>query len=171
MDRWQRRSIRLADYDYTQPGAYFVTACIQGRECSLGGVRGGEVDLSLYGEIVQRAWDTLPDHYPHVELDAFIIMPNHVHGIIMLKDIVDGRRSRRAASKRRGLPEVVRAFKAFPARRINEARETPGTRVWQCNYYEHIIRDERELGLVREYVVNNPLGWDKDPENPLVRQR
>ncbi len=100
-----------------------------------------------------------------------MIMANHVHGIIMLKDIVAGRRSRRTASGRHGLPEIVRAFKAFSARRINEARETPGTRVWQRNYYEHTIRDEEELSLIREYVVSNPLGWDKDPENPLIRQR
>lgn len=171
MDRWHRRSIRLAGYDYAQPGAYFVTICTQGRECSLGKARDGSVDLSHHGEIVQRAWNSLPEHYPHVGVDAFVIMPNHIHGVIVLSEAMEDSGAQRTGrlSTRHGLPEIVRAFKSFSARRANELNATPGARVWQRNYYEHIIRDERELNLIREYVVNNPLGWDTDPENPAVR--
>ncbi len=172
MDRWHRRSIRLAGYDYAQPGAYFVTICTQNRECMFGNVRDGSVDLSHHGESVQRAWDSLSDHYPHVDLDAFIIMPNHIHGVIVLSEATQHTAARRTGrqSTRHGLPEIVRAFKSFSARHVNVTRATPGARVWQRNYYEHIIRSEMELGLIRQYVVDNPLGWDTDPENPVVRR-
>ncbi len=148
-----------------------MTICTHDRECTLGNVRDGNVDLSLCGEIVRRAWDALPIHYPHVGLDAFVIMPNHVHGIIVMSDALDRSATRCTGrqSTRHGLPEIVRAFKSFSTRRINEATAAPRARVWQRNYYEHIIRNERELRLIRKYVVSNPLGWDKDPENPAVR--
>ena len=137
MDRWHRRSVRLAGYDYAQPGAYFVTICTQGRECIFGSVRGASVDLSLQGDIVWRAWDALPEHYAHVKLDAFVVMPNHVHGIILLKEALEisvGPGSGFVRSERHGLPEIVRAVKSFAARRINELSATPGARVWRRNY-------------------------------------
>jgi len=88
-DRHHRRSIRLKEYDYTQAGAYFVTICAYQWECLFGDVRDGEMVLSEYGRIVQETWDDLPNHYPHVELDAWVVMPNHVHGIIVLAPDVD----------------------------------------------------------------------------------
>ena len=83
-ERHHRRSIRLRGYDYSQAGAYFVTACVQSRECLFGAVADGELRLNRYGEIVMRCWDELPAHYPTVELDAFVVMPNHIHGILVL---------------------------------------------------------------------------------------
>ncbi len=181
--RHHRRSIRLPAWDYAHPGAYFVTVCTYRRECTLAGIIDGEVHLSVEGEIARRCWYELPVHYPHAELDAFVIMPNHVHGIIVITEgdggdvyhgMVDvgfvGAGLRPAPTdggiKRHGLPEIVCAFKSFSARRINEMRKTPGAPVWQRNYYERTVRNERELRAVREYIHRNPYHWVDDPDNP-----
>jgi REP element-mobilizing transposase RayT len=154
------------------------------------------MQMTPYGVLVQACWHDLPHHYPHVRLDAFTVMPNHVHGIIILtgntveagsqpvvgaglKPVVGaglkpvvGAGLKPAPTgpaptgKRHGLPEIVRAFKTFSSRRINELRGTPGTPIWQRNYYEHIIRSEDELKRVREYIANNALQWALDRENP-----
>jgi REP element-mobilizing transposase RayT len=175
-----RHSIRLRGYDYAACGAYFVTLCTQGRVALLGEVLAGEVVLNPLGRIVRDTWDALPVHYPHVALDAFVVMPNHVHAIIVLTDIaVVGaglkpaptepavvRAGFKPAPTRHGLPEILRAFKTFSARKINALRGAPGTAVWQRNYYERIIRDDRELWAIQEYIANNPIQWMIDRENP-----
>jgi REP element-mobilizing transposase RayT len=127
---------------------------------------------------VNECWKDLPDHYGQVLLDEFVAMPNHVHGIIILNDNTVGAGFKPAPTidnhdiqhrnsfKHHGLPEIIRAFKTFSARRINQARNTPGIPVWQRNYYEHVIRNEEDLNKVREYISTNPAGWDKDEENP-----
>ncbi len=182
-----RRSIRLKGYDYTQAGAYFVTIVTQGREALFGEVVNGEMRLNRYGEIVQAAWFDLPRHYRHVELGAFVVMPNHVHGIIILNgtgrggsvpgqpSVAAGMKSGTASvpektktrpySKQHGLPEIVRAFKSFSARRVNVLRRMEGTPVWQRNYYEHIIRNQQDLELTWLYIESNPAQWDTDDEN------
>ena len=137
----------------------------------------GEMRLNAFGEIVVRTWHDLPNHVANVQLDAFVVMPNHVHGIIVITDnsVVDsvGAGSEPAPTttkpaptpKRHALPEIVRQLKTFSARRINQHRGTPGAPVWQRNYYERIIRDERTLGRIRAYIRNNPLKWELDREN------
>ncbi len=171
-----RRSIRLRGYDYSQPGAYFVTICTYQKECLLGDVRAGEMALSPYGRIVQRAWDDLPNHYPHVELDAWVIMPNHVHGIIVLGSDAAGACGVQVglspapaafpSSRRHGLSEIMRALKSFSARRINRLRRSPGTSFWQRGFYDHIIRHDREMDAIRQYIADNPLKWEFDQDNP-----
>jgi putative transposase len=184
-DIHHRRSIRLKGYDYSQAGAYFVTICICNKECLLGDIVDGEMRLSNYGNIAKKCWDDLPNHYSYIGLDAFIIMPNHVHGIIVIdyivgagfkparfkpalldNHVVNNRAGLKPAptTKYYGLPEIVRAFKTFSSRQINRVRNTPGVPVWQRNYYEHIIRNESELYKIREYIVGNSLNW-KDDEN------
>ena len=174
--RRQRRSIRLPSFDYSSPGAYFVTVCTKNRLCMFGEVTGGEVKLSPFGHIVMRCWHDLENHYAHVELDAFVVMPNHIHGIVVLPD-VDRRADvgagfeparPTARNRSHGLPEIVRAFKTFSSRRINEAKATPGESVWQRNYYERVIRDEAELDRARQYILGNPANWSRDSENPDV---
>ena len=172
-DKRCRRSIRLRNYDYSQAGAYFVTICVKDKRALLGEIVDRTIYLNGFGEIVQICWDDLSRHYSHVELDAFVVMSNHVHGIIVLPDSSDVGVGLRPAPTpiptiggRCGLPEIIRAFKAFSSRRINELRGTSGTPVWQRNYYEHVIRNEADLHETREYIVNNPLKWDLDKENP-----
>ena len=183
----RRTSIRLRAFDYAQHGAYFVTVCSHQRECLFGEVSGQTMQMNEAGSIVAGTWDCLPDHYPHVETDALIVMPNHVHAIIMLTDGVvagpvgtgstpgrDGEGvsvaagSKPAPTIRHGLPEIVRAFKTFSARRINDYRGTPGQPVWQRNYHEHVIRDEASLNRIRRYIAENPATWDADPDNVTV---
>ncbi len=188
--RRHRRSIRLKGYDYSQAGAYFVTIVAWQREMLFGEIVNGEMILNRNGRIVQEAWFDLKRHYRYVALGAFIIMPNHAHGIIVL---VDGGRGGSSISgktnlldestagietsltketrpyvtaKCHGLPEIVRAFKSFSARRINRLRRTDGTPVWQRNYYEHIIRNDREMDNITRYIESNPLNWVDDDENP-----
>ncbi len=170
----QRRSIRLPSYDYSSPGAYFVTVCTKNRLCLFGQVIDDEMNLSPYGSIVMNCWHDLVNHYAHVELDTFVVMPNHIHGIIVLTEV--DRRTHVGAGlkpapstariRSHGLPEIVRAFKTFSSRRINEAKATPGVSVWQRNYYERVIRDEAELDRTRQYIGGNPASWSRDPENP-----
>jgi len=175
-----RRSIRLPGYDYTQPGAYFITVCTQNRDCLF--------DDPVLRSVVETYWQAIPRHFPHVTLDAWVVMPNHVHGIIVIT--VGARHSQRTplfmhepgsseihppmqSLSRNALPlqrgslgAIVGNFKSVMARRINRIHHTPGMDVWQRNYYEHIIRNERALQRIREYIVNNPLRWDLDIENP-----
>lgn len=172
--RHHRRSIRLRGYDYTSPGAYFVTICAYGRECLFGEVADGEVVLSEYGAIIEQVWHDLPLHYPHVRLDTWVIMPNHVHGIIILVGESDAvgaglgpaPTAAPTAMKRHGLPEIVRALKSFSARRINELRGVSGVPVWQRNYWEHVIRSERTLHLIQQYILDNPACWHLDRYHP-----
>ena len=176
----RRRPMRLRHFDYSSPGAYFVTICTKDRLCVLGNVCDGKIVLNKYGEIVAGAWEDLPRHYSHVQLDAWVVMPNHVHGILKLAD-GDVSRSgclRRAGLKPaptenrsplQGLSEVVRGFKTYSARRINALRGTTGTSFWQRGYFEHVIRSESSLNRIRRYIGENPMRWDEDPENPSVR--
>jgi REP element-mobilizing transposase RayT len=194
--RHRRRSIRLPDYDYAAPGWYFVTVCEHQRRLLFGTVAHGTMHLSAAGRIVQTAWHDLPDHYPHVRLDAFVVMPNHVHGIIGIVDTVnpndvaeptaagsvtvgaglnpaptDGTTGGTRNNTRHGLPEIVRAFKTFSARRVNRLRGTPGAPVWQRNYWERIVRTDRELANVRRYIAENPQCWHRDRLRPRHQLR
>jgi REP element-mobilizing transposase RayT len=188
-----RRSIRLATYDYSEPGAYFVTICTHGRECIL--------DDPRIRRTVELAWRSIGRYCRRATPGDFVVMPNHIHGIVWLTraDAVtvgaqhtpiterhhgeeppllpeqpsdDARAAplRGMAIARRvepgSLAAIVRAFKSNTTKRINAIRNTPGAPVWQRNYYEHIIRSEDDLLRVREYIRDNPAKWTDDPENP-----
>lgn len=166
-----RRSLRLMGYDYSQ-GAYFVSVCAANQKCRFGHVFEGEMRLTDEGEIVTEEWLKTPALRPHGQLDQFIVMPNHFHGILVL-DADAGGTARRAPTIQRfatsvtgSLPTIVRAFKAAVTNRINALWNTPGAVIWQRNYYEHVIRDEESLNRIREYIINNPWRWDLDRENP-----
>ena len=166
VEKHRRRSIRLREYDYRESGAYFITVVAHDRAVLFGEIAGGETRLNEFGRIVERAWADLPEHYLNVQCDAFVVMPNHIHGIIVLGEPIVEAGFKPASRRRHGLPEIVRALKTFSARRINEMRHTLGAPVWQRNYYEHIIRSDGEMLRVREYIHNNPLAWENDRENP-----
>lgn len=153
----RRRRLRLDGYDYSQPGGYYVTLCTKDRLPLFGRIRDARVMESQYGSIVRQTWLALPDHYANVALDWFVVMPDHVHGIILLADGVGTGLKPAPTRPVRGLPEIVRALKTFSARRINELRRTPGRPVWQRNYYERVVRGEHALDALRQYVRDNPL--------------
>ena len=160
--RW-RRSPRLQGYDYRRAGMYFCTLVAARRECLFGDIAGSEVRPNQMTAALEKCWRDLPAHYPNLVLDEFVVMPNHVHWIVALKDA--GLKPA-ATQTLHGLPEIIRGFKTFSARHVNQIRHTPGGAVWQHGYYEHIIRDDDSLNRIREYIANNPLRWVLDRENP-----
>ncbi len=163
-----RRSIRLQGYDYSRPGGYYATIVVEGRECLFGEIVNGEMVLNDYGRIVAEAWQWLQEQYPYVELLAWVIMPNHIHGIIIIHE--DGRGGSRSAPtgmvKRKPLGGLIGAFKTVSTKKINLLRKTEGAVIWQRNYYEHIIRDDDDYNRIRLYILDNPAAWDDDDENP-----
>lgn len=166
VDLPKRHSLRLREYDYTLAGAYFVTMRLQERHFLLGNVIKGEMQVNEYGKVICNCWDELSGHYSTINLDAFVVMPNHVHGIMFLMEAGGETPPLR---KPPPLGQIIAYFKYQSSRRINELRGTPGTRFWQRNYYEHIIRDDKSLNRIREYIITNPQRWDLDRENPQAK--
>ena len=169
-----RRSIRLKDYDYTQPGAYFVTVCTHRTTCLFGEIVAGVMRLNSIGKAVEEEWLKTPILRPNVGLDEYVVMPNHLHGIVMMTDCGRGvlryaPTLSRFSSPSQTFGAIVRGFKSAPTKRINRLRGTPGQPVWQRNYYEHIIRDERSLHRIQQYVDNNPQRWHMDRYNPEAK--
>ncbi|MBN1595135.1 transposase [candidate division FCPU426 bacterium] len=183
----QRRSIRLKGYDYSKAGAYVVTICTQNRECLFGNIEEGEMRLNDAGQMVQKVWDEIPVYYGSINIDEFVIMPNHIHGIIKIdgadphKNIVgagpcacpiESKKTREGqpqgvAPTDLSLPDVVHRFKTMTTKKYTDGvkqHDWPSFsgRLWQRNYWEHIIRDEPELNRVREYITNNPGKWELD---------
>ena len=160
----ERKPSRLREYDYTQTGYYFVTICTQDRKEFFGYVKEGSMNLSEYGEIANQCWYDLPKHYLNCSLDSFIIMPNHVHGII----VIDSKKIVGNGFKpfpTHDLSEIIRGFKTFSSRRINEEMAGNDRFQWQKSFYDHAIRNERSLHNLKQYIQNNPLKWELDIEN------
>lgn len=187
-----RRSIRLAEYDYTQAGAYFITLVTMGRACVFGDVKDGDMVLNAAGLLAEREWENLPGRFSGVELDAFQMMPNHIHGILILTNTTAITREGVGAQRDENTPlpscptlrpsggstpvagkvpsgsvaAIVRSYKASVALRYNRMHLAAGGSLWQRNYYEHIIRNTERLDRIREYIVQNPRQWAHDQENP-----
>ena len=145
-----------------------MTICTRDRICELGHVKEDRVILTSIGRLVEEAWRWLSSHHDYVELDDFVIMPNHLHGIIILNEARRGG-SRTAPTdniKTKPLGRLIGAFKTRSTKRINEIRKTPGVIFWQRSYHDHIIRDDADLHRIRTYMANNPLQWALDEENP-----
>jgi len=169
-----RRSIRLKGYDYTQPGAYFITIVAHRRLYLFGEIIDGVMRLNDYGEIARAEWLKTPSIRPKIALDEFQIMPNHFHAIVMIMDFGNPvgaqRRCAPADSSKlivfpNSIGAIIRAYKSAVTYHINHTRHIPGAPVWQCNYHDHIVRNEDELRRIRKYIRNNPLRWDIDKEN------
>lgn len=182
-DLHHRRTLRLKDYDYGGAGGYFVTICTDGRGCLFGELLAGAMRLNGFGEIVREEWLKSAEVRQEIDLDAFVVMPNHLHGIVMIRSAgVDrgencpgamNRPLRRSPSGplSGSLGAMIGQFKSIVAKRINALRVTPGCPVWQRNFYEHVVRDETDLQAIREYIVNNPLQWELDENNPAKMTR
>ncbi|MCL4467272.1 MAG: transposase [Chloroflexi bacterium] len=146
-----RRTTRLPDYDYSWSGAYFVTVCTHGKACLFGEQTNAAVALNDLGRIVEATWLALPEHFPSVRLDAFVVMPNHVHGVLLLS-------ANQTSANAPALGTVVGAFKSAVSRRLHEALADDCSPIWQQRFYEHVVRGEADLQRLREYIANNPLG-------------
>lgn len=184
-----RQSIRLRQYDYAWPGAYFVTICVREKECVLGDIMNGAMRLSEWGQIVHEFWDAIPNHFPNVIVDGRVTMPNHGHAIINIgydrrgavaapNDATSNTATRPAGKTgeetsplRPTLGQIVAYYKYQTTKRINELRGTPGIPFWQRNYWEHVVRDDIDLNRIRQYIENNPLRWHEDQLNPIVPPR
>ena len=158
-----RQSIRLYRYDYSQSGAYFVTICTQNKKCFFGNMVNDKMVLNDAGRMLESVWSELPERFPHVKLDEFVIMPNHFHGIVVF------RRSKHKVRSYGTLPDtlgrIMQAFKSITTNRYiagvkqKQWPSFPG-KLWQRNYYEHVVRDENELNDIRKYIMDNPKKWD-----------
>ena len=169
----------MKEYDYSQVGTYFVTICTLARESLFGEIRNGTMCLNEYGTTVDSEWGMAGDKRKDIELDAYVVMPNHFHAIIFMIDL--GRGTARCAPTNTGdnrnyrkfgkmisgsLPVIIRSFKSAATKKINELRDEHGAPLWQRNYYEHVIRNDKNLQQTREYIINNPSKWEFDKENP-----
>jgi REP element-mobilizing transposase RayT len=181
----RRRSIRLKGYDYSESGAYFVTICTRNRECLFGEILDGRMVLSEYGEIAREEWLHSEQIRREIKLDEFVVMPNHIHGIIFfIGDSIQvgatGRSplqtSRPHGPLKKSLGSFVAGYKSLTTRRIIQLERGITISIWQRNYYEHVIRNEIDLEEIREYVENNPAKWSDDENHPaninrMIRHR
>ena len=155
----RKQSLRLEGYDYSLEGAYFVTIVTRERVNLFGDVVNETIQLSPLGELLEQCWYAIPLHFPSIELGSFIIMPNNVHGIIIIKDQTVGARH---ASPLLGT--IIGSFKSAVSRQAGN--ELGINNIWQRNYYDHIIRDQQDLEQISSYILDNPRQWNEDEENP-----
>ena len=179
-----RRSIRLHGYDYSQTGAYFITLCTQNREHRFGEIVNGEMVMHDAGRIVAECWEQIPLHFPDAELDEWVVMPNHVHGIVIITDSVDTigavgvvgapplqdsppqQQQKRSTGTSRTIGSIVRGFKIGVTNWYRQ--QSIESVIWQRNYWEHIVRNKPELDRIRHYIANNPVNWETDQLNRLM---
>ena len=166
----RRNSLRLQGYDYSQEGAYFVTIVTWQREMLFGEVVGGEIVLSEIGKIVREEWERTPIIRREVELGAYVVMPNHFHAIVIFNEHAVGATGRSPlrphGPKPKSLGALMAGFKSSVTKRINTLHNSPGVPVWQRNYHDRIIRNQREMSRIWDYIESNPINWTDDKENP-----
>ena len=178
-DIHHRKSIRLKEYDYSENGVYFVTICVQNRECRFGKIKESKMILNEAGEMVKKWWDKLEEKFPNIRLDAFIVMPNHVHGIFIIEncrgapcgypihsqELNTGQPQGIAPTN--SLGDIIGAFKSITTNEyicgVKSGKFPPfEKRIWQRNYHEHIIRNEKSLAEIRDYIIHNSQKWKDD---------
>ncbi len=161
-----RKNQRLKEFDYSNTGYYFVTICIDRMGIYLGKILDGRIILNKNGMIVNECWKDLTNHYPNCELDTYIIMPDHFHGIISIEKFSTSNDTRNViVNKEYGLSEIIRGFKTFSSKKINEILKKPDRFQWQKSFYDRIIRNEKELFSIRKYIEQNPLRWEIEKGN------
>jgi len=181
-DKHHRKSIRLKNYNYSNIGSYFITVCAYNHECLFGDIEDGRMQLNNCGRIIESEWLRSSEIRKEIELDIYQTMPNHFHAIVFILESSTNKRKKldvymvganghsplrnRLAMKSKSLSSLMVGFKSSVKLKINKFRNTPGVPIWQRNYYDHIIRNENELNQIREYIINNPLEWELDEENP-----
>jgi REP element-mobilizing transposase RayT len=166
----------LQGYDYSQAGVYFVTICTQNRQCLFGDILDGEMRLNDAGWVVADEWIKTPVIRDEIELDKWVVMPNHFHGILLITGSIDrhctgDRRVAPTGPQPRSVGAVMAGYKSAVTKCINELHQTPGAKLWQRNYWEHIVRNEPELNRLREYIQNNPKQWEMDSLYPAATMK
>jgi putative transposase len=172
-NKYRVETTRLPNWDYASDGRYFITICTKNRESFFGKIDKGKMILNEYGRIVEQCWFDLINHYRNLQLDAFVIMPNHMHGIMIVDNSVvmvveTGFKTVSTTTQpqpHHGIFEFVRALKTFSSRRMNELDNTAGRTRWQSRFHDHIIRDEQEFDRIQQYILNNPSTWENDSLN------
>jgi len=165
-----RKSIRIKGYDYFQPNWYYITICTFEKKCIFGKIQNGVIILNEFGHIARTEWERTKALRKNINLDYFVIMPNHIHGIIIIEPPDVGAhcnvplRQEKSFGKstKNTIPTIVKLYKATVTKQINNLRQTPAIPVWQRNYYEHIIRNDIDLYKIRQYIHNNPIKWEDD---------
>ena len=160
-----RKLIRLKDYDYSKYGYYYITICTKNRENHFGIIKNEHVILNQFGDIAYGSWQDIPNHHKNVNLDRFIIMPNHIHGILILCNTVGNgpARSNHKNGKIDNLSVIIGSYKSAVSKQINKIKDNSFK--WQKSFYDHIIRTDESLNNIREYIINNPTNWDNDENN------
>jgi REP element-mobilizing transposase RayT len=175
----ERKKIRLRDYDYSKNGYYFITICTKNREEWFGAIESGTMCLSRFGEVAKNFWVEIPQHFKEVRTGEFSVMPNHLHGILIIEEKMVGNAYMRSHQgnafmhslqdkTKMLLPKIIQQYKASVTHKINDLQNGIPFQ-WQRSFYDHVIRNEIELSRIREYIQNNPLKWDLDRENPSSR--
>lgn len=165
-----RRSIRLAGFDYSRPGAYFLTICSVERRCIFGSIDHGQFRENTLGQLIRACWLQIPDHFPSVETDEFVIMPNHLHAILNIKRSGPRREGPRheafSSPTCASIPTIVRTFKAGVTRLARRQGQWNYGAIWQRDYFERVIRDGKEYADTCSYIKGNPLRWELDEDHP-----
>jgi len=170
-DVHRRKSIRLKEYDYSENGYFFITICAQNSQCFFGSISDGNITLNQAGEIICKVWKDLKERFDNIILDEYIIMPNHLHAILALKNVGAIPCGCPGVVNKKRLGDIIGAFKSMTTneyiKNVNDNNWTPfEKKLWQRNYHERIIRNDGELTNIRKYIIENPYRWDDDEENP-----
>ena len=168
----KRKLLRWKGFDYSTATGYFITLCTHKRECLLGAVQAGEIELSESGRIAWECWEDLPQHYPILVLDEFVVMPNHLHAVLFFLTVEEllvlpgGACAGTACVRPQpvSLSEVIRFFKTTSAKRINRLQDARGATVWQRSFHDHVIRRDQRIDAFRRYILRNPQEWEQDPD-------
>ncbi len=166
----RRISYRLPGYDYSLAGAYFVTIIAKNRQCLFGSIENGTMGINEAGKIITDTWQKLEKTYPYVVVDEYCLLPDHFHGILWIQELIPygpGSKINLAGPgmiKIKPLGQLIGSFKTCSTKQINLMNHTPGERIWQRNFYDRIIRNEKELDRIRAYIMANPCRWPNEPE-------
>ncbi len=171
----ERKNIRLQGYDYSSDGYYFVTICVKYGECVFGDVKNEIMGLSDIGCVIVKFWQEISNHFDNVKLDKWIVMPNHVHGIVVIQNhgrdeamphpyVGQYERMSQISPKPKSLPTIIGSFKSIATKTIRKYHNINFQ--WQYRFYDHIIRNNKSLNKIRNYIINNPEKWARDRNNP-----
>ncbi len=169
ISHWRRKSIRLEGYDYSQAGTYYITICTFLRESFFGHTENAKIILTPVGAIACKYWKEIPYHFQHADVDVFIIMPNHIHGLIQISDenknvVAEHVQPESNDSKiSSSIGSIIKQYKGSVTRWCKKNHYLDFK--WQNNFYEHIVRNEKELNRIRQYIITNPLKWEYDRDN------